>query len=443
MPFARVTQPKANRLGSRTLSPTYGPNLMPVSLNLVRSSTVGVLVAVAACKGATDPGNGGSQPAVRNQLPRALSSAEVQVASAANAFSFALFRQVSGAQPDSNVFLSPLSASFSLGMALNGARTGTFDAMRTALQLGEATQSDINTGYHGLLDVLDSLDQSVAFTIANSIWYRNTFTFDPTFLDAGRNYFDATIAGLDFTNTTGSLATINGWVNDKTAGKIPTILDEITADQVMFLINAIYFKGSWRSRFDPNLTATAAFTASTGVVQQAQMMQVDDTLSYATVNGAEAIDLPYGDKAFSMTVVLPPEGQTLDAFASSLTESAWQSMVGALQPRKAPFFFPKLQLSYERLMTPDLTALGMGVAFSDVADFSGMSSATGLSIAFVKQKTFIDIDEEGTEAAAVTATGIQATDAPVALRVDRPYLFVIRDRLTGTILFIGKVNRMP
>jgi serpin B len=174
-------------------------------------------------------------------------------------------------------------------------------------------------------------------------------------------------------------------------------------------------------------------------------MTFDDTISYATVSGAEVVDLPYGNKAYSMTVVLPPQGASLDAFASALTESQWETYISALQPRKAPLYMPKLKMSYERTLNPDLAALGMGVAFTDMADLSGITVPGGpsLSIAFVKQKAYVDINEEGTEAAAVTVTGIQVTSAPMPVRIDRPYLFAIRERLTGTILFVGKVNRMP
>jgi serine protease inhibitor len=397
---------------------------------------------VAGCRGSTEPR--GNTPPVLESLPRSLTTAEAQVSSAANGFSFALFREVSKAEPHRNVFISPLSASFSLGMTLNGARGGTFDAMRTALQHGSASQGDINAGYRGLLDLLGELDPAVALTIANSIWYRNNFAVSTAFKSTAEQYFDATVQGLSFADVTGSLATVNGWVNDKTAGKIQTILDDIRDEDVMFLINAIHFKGSWRSRFDASKTASAPFMSSTGATQQARMMFLDDSVSVGSANGATVLDLPYGNRAFSMTVVLPPTGTSLDAFAGTLTAGQWNGLVASLHVAKVPVRMPKLSFEYERTLNNDLTALGMGLAFTDLADFTGLQATPtgGLLLTFVKQKAFVDINEEGTEAAAVTVTGVGLTSAPMPVNVDRPYLFVIRERLTGTILFMGKVNRV-
>jgi serine protease inhibitor len=410
----------------------------------VRRWTVACLALTAlACKSSNEP-KGGDQPAELSQLPRNLTSAETKVVSSANAFTFALFRETAAAEPNANVFLSPLSASLSLGMTLNGARTTTFDAMRTALQFGQASQADINAGYRGLIDMLSDLDPSVKFTIANSIWYRNTLPVASAFLDAARTSFDAKAEGLDFANQTASLATINGWVNEKTGGKIPTVLDEIRDEHVMFLANAIYFKGSWRDKFDKANTRAGTFTPATGAAQTVQLMTRTGEIANGEVNGARVIDLPYGNSAFSLTAVLPPTGTTVDAYAASLTQTQWDALVASLHERSVPIVFPKLRMEYERQLKPDLTALGMGIAFTDFADLSGLTSTgQALSIGFVKQKTFVEIDEEGTEAAAVTVTGVVVTSAPTPIEFNRPFVFAIRERLTGTILFIGKINRIP
>jgi serpin B len=399
---------------------------------------------VAACRGSTDP-SGGNQPPVREQLPRALTSAERQVVNSGNAFTFALFREVSATEANANVFISPMSASFSLGMTLNGARGATFDGMRQALQFGTTSQTDINAGYRGLIDLLGSLDPAVSLTVANSIWYRNTFAASPAFTEAARTFFDARVDALDFNNAAASLATINSWVNDKTKGKITAILNEIRPDDVMFLVNAIHFKGNWRTRFDPSKTRPGTFTPATGSAQQAQMMNLFDNVSVAGVGGATAVDLPYGNAAWSMTLVLPPEGTSLDAYVATLDEARWDALVGPLHQTRIDLHLPRLKMDYKILLNPQLTALGMGLAFSDFADFSGFQAAGGggLNLSFVLQKAYVDINEEGTEAAAVTVTGVQTVSMPPSIRFDRPYLFAIRERLTGTILFIGKINRMP
>src|SRR5438034_1332995 len=204
-------------------------DLFEVPMNSVRRSVIATLAAygVAALTGC-----GGRDPvsppaAALTSLPRELSGAEHKVIDASNTFSFALFGRISGTQRDTNVFISPLSASFSLGMTLNGAANQTFDEMRAALQFGGATQQEINDGYKSLIALLTSLDPAVIMQIANSIWYKNTFPFNQSFLDAGKTYFNADVRPLNFADATGSLATINGWVNDQTKGKIPKILDEI------------------------------------------------------------------------------------------------------------------------------------------------------------------------------------------------------------------------
>jgi serpin B len=386
-------------------------------------------------------------PAAVTALPRALTQAESGLRDAANAFSFALWNRVNGTQADSNVFLSPLSATFALGMTLNGAAGATYDEMRAALQLGGLSEAEVNTGYKSLLALLTSLDATVDMRVANSIWYRQTFAFHQSFLDAGRTYFDAEIAGLDFTNAAAALATINGWVSEHTNGRIPSIIDEIRDEHVMFLINAIYFNGSWRERFDPAETRDDTFRSSDGATQPARLMHRRDTIAYAESPAWQAVDLPYGNTAFTMTVVLPREGTDIETLAGSFDATTWNTLTAALEQQQVDLLLPKVKLSYERTLNDDLTALGMQRAFiGNVADFTRMSPAGDqLYIDFVKQKTFVDIHEEGTEAAAATAVGVGVTSAPLVydVRVDRPYLIVLRERLSGTVVFMGKIARMP
>lgn len=404
------------------------------------------VVAAAACSDATGPGTKGTQPTELKTLPRALTTSEMQVRDASNAFSFALLAKVDAAMPTDNVFLSPLSASFALGMTMNGAAGTTFTEMRSALQFGTLAQPEINASYRSLVALLLSLDNSTTLSVANSIWYRNTFAFNTTFFDTTSKYFGATVKSLNFNDKPASLSAINGWVNTATNGRIPTVLDDITSDQVMFLINAIYFKGTWRDQFKVAETSTGTFTTSTGATQSASLMHRTDEMSYAESSAYQAVDLPYGNGAFSMTVLLPKAGSDVNAFAASLSTTSLQTIVAGMHPSLVNLTLPKLKLSYERTLNPDLQALGMVSAFnSATADFSGMRPARDVFISFVKQNTFVDVNEEGTEAAAVTTVGAVATSAPVAvdMRVNRPYMFVIRERLSGTLLFIGRIVRMP
>jgi serpin B len=406
-------------------------------------ATLGVAL-VLACSGATEPRPGEPSP-VLEALPRALSAGEQKIIAANNDFSFSLFRRLGAAEADSNVFVSPLSASMALGMAMNGASGTTFDEMRATLGFGTASESEIDQGYKSLIALLRGLDPGVDFRIANSIWAREGFPVTPSFLDAGRTWFDAQAATLDFASP-GAVKSINDWVSTATAGKIPTILDQIRSDEVLFLINAIYFKGSWRAKFDPALTVDAPFHGIAGD-QPAKLMHREGTIRYLQTPTFSAVDLPYGNSAYSMSVVLPNTGQSVDAVLASLQADSWSAWAAQFRDAEIDLHLPRLELAWERMLIPDLQTLGMRAPFqANGADFSRMSPlGDQLFISTVKQKTYVKVNEEGTEAAAATSVGMTATSAPLrtAFRVDRPYVFVIRERLSGTILFLGAIRRMP
>ena len=406
-----------------------------------RAAFVVAAGSLSACSDATGP-----TPALTS-LPRELTTGERQVLRAGNEFSLSLFRQLARAQPGKNVFVSPLSASMALGMTMNGARGTTLDAMRSTLGVGTGDLQQINAGYKGLIELLRGLDPSTTFQLANSIWYRNEFPVRQTFVDAVRAAFNAEVRGLNF-NDPSSLTTINGWVNSNTQGKIPSILDAISPNDQMYLINAIYFKASWRTRFDPAKTRPGPFRASDGSTQTVNMMHRDPTpgvrdkvFSFPRLYTAE---LGYGNDAFAMTILLPERGANMDSVAAALTTDRWNEITGMLDASTGTVLgvtLPKFSLTYDRLLNDDLEALGMGIAFGDGADFSGLSSSP-VYISYVKQKAFVDVNESGTEAAAVTNVALAASTPP-SLDVDRPFIFVIRDRFSGTILFMGKMNKIP
>ena len=413
---------------------------------VARTLSLAVILALAAaCSGATEPDSNEPRP-VLDALPRPLTAGEQRVIGAANDFSFALFRRLSTAQQGDNVFTSPLSATMALGMAMNGAAGTTHDEMRTTLGFGAtAPEAEIGESYKSLIALLRGLDPSVDFRIANSIWYRTGFPVHQSFLDAGRDWFDARVSAIDF-GSPAAVPTINDWVSQATVGKIPTILETIRDDQIMFLINAIYFKGSWRTKFDPARTIDAPFHAIDGD-QPAKLMFRDGTMRYLQTGDFQAVDLPYGNDAYAMTVVLPNEGRSIDAVASSLQSASWTQWMTQFRDAEVDLHLPRFKLAWERGLIPDLESLGMRAAFVDGgADFTRLSPAgRQLFISVVKQKTYVDVNEEGTEAAAVTNVGISLTSMPVRVpfRVDRPFIVVLRERLSGTILFMGKIVRMP
>lgn len=408
----------------------------------MKNTSILLLALATGCGLFTDPGTDGP-PAQLTSLPRALTEDEIRVSRAANQFAFTLFERLNAAQPDENVFVSPLSVSFSLGMTMNGAAGGTLDQMRQTLGFGAAELDEINEGYRSLLALEGSLDPSTTFDIANSVWYRQDFTVNQSFIDQVKQVFDAEVRAAPFTDATKT--EVNDWVSSATNGKIPTILDEIHPDDVMFLINAIYFKGSWRDQFDKARTTSGPFESITGE-QMVPMMNRDEgegKIRYGATTTARIGELTYGNGAFVMTIVVPDQGAGIDELVAGLDTAAWSALLGRMTEADYAVRLPKFKLEYNRQLKEDLIALGMEVPFSEhLADFSRMT-AQQVYIAFVQHKTFVDVNEEGTEAAAVTNTGMRPTSLPPCLCVDRPFVFAIRERFSGTILFMGKIVRIP
>jgi serine protease inhibitor len=398
------------------------------------------LLLFTACK---SPFGNDDLPPLLTQLPRQLSTAELRVIDASNAFAFDLLREVTRTLPaDSNVFLSPLSASMALGMALNGANGETFDSMQAALRLTGMSEAEINQGYKDLIALLLGLDSSTEMRIANSMWGHQGFQILPGFIDAGKTFFDAETGTLDFASPT-AVSTINDWVSRKTNGRIPTLLEQISREEVLFLINAIYFKGRWRDAFERDETRPAPFYAATGATRTVQLMSQEDSLRYHESAEYQAVDLLYGNGAFAMTVLLPREGHTPAELLAGLNAETWKDLAGRFQIQDMQLGLPRFRLEYSRKLAEDLTTLGMGIAFDRTrADFYRIADVRPdrLFITRVDQKTFVDVNEEGTEAAAATAVGIGTTSAPPAMVVDRPFLFAIRERLSGTVVFLGVMN---
>jgi serpin B len=307
------------------------------------------------------------------------------------------------------------------------------------------TLEQVNDAYRELIALLRSVDRGVDFRIANSVWTRQNFPIRPEFLERTHASFDAESRSLDF-GAPSSVDVINAWVKTATNGKIPTIVEQIPPDMVAYLINAIYFKGSWRSRFDAAQTSPAPFTSAGGTTQMAPAMNQTHDFAWYRGNGFEAVDLPYSRGAFSMTVILPDPGSSPAAVLERLDADTWAQLAAFPSTSEVALRLPKFTLEDEHALIPALQSLGMRDAFDDSrADFSLLSPVGGLVISEVKQKTFVDVHEEGTEAAAVTSVGIVETSAPQQrpFVVDRPFLFVLRERFSGAILFMGRIGTLP
>ena len=395
-----------------------------------------VILASGAC---SEEPTGPEEVAPITELPRALSAVEREILAASNRFAFSLGRELVPASPTDNLFFSPLSASMLLGMVLNGADGRTYAQMRSALAFEGLSQQQINQGYSDLIELLLELDPTVTIDLGNSIWAQQGLPVLPDFLDRVRSSFDAEAVNVSFADP-GTLPRINKWASDATRGRIETIFDELPANTVMVLLNAIYFKASWTDHFDPARTQTAPFTRPDGSRVTADLMYQDySALPMRRGDGVTVAELPYGGGAFTMVVALPDAGTSANDVLKGLTADKWSRWMGELSPGRVVVRLPKFELEWEKELNAPLQKLGMVDAFGGGADFRRLTPGGGVWLDVVKQKSFVKVDEEGTEAAAVTG-GIMVTSLPPEIRVDRPFVFALRERLSGTILFMGVVN---
>ena len=383
--------------------------------------------------------NGGTGPA--QPPPRELTSIEKSIVAADNSFSFMLLGGVNKEEQGKNLFISPFSVSMALGMTLNGASGTTRTTMQQTLGFAGLSEPDINQSYKTIIPYLKDLDPTLIFQVANSIWYRPTLMVEQDFIRVNKDSFGAEVNSIDFSNQ-GAPRTINDWVNRNTQGKIASIVpDPIPREIVMYLINAIYFKGTWKYQFDKKLTTDDVFTVPNGSTTPCKMMVQEGTFQYFNNSAVQGVDLPYGDAGFSMTILLPSPGSSVDGLFERLTQQQWGAWISTLVPQAGTVFLPKFKIEYEKKLNDVLKGLGMGIAFSDLADFTRIDKRGALAISEVRHKTYVEVDEEGTEAAAVTSVGIGTTSfgGTFVMRIDRPFVFVIRESHSETILFMGKV----
>jgi serine protease inhibitor len=375
-------------------------------------------------------------------------SAEAKrLSDAHNRFGFKLFNKISSTDFGENIFISPASAAFALAMLYNGSEGTTRAEMTDALELGTFSLEEVNEANASLMASLNEGDSSVELAVANSIWCRNTFQFRQDFLERTSKSYAAEIAALDFDDT-GAVDIINGWVKESTRDKIKSIVDEISPLDVMFLINAVYFKGSWTYPFLENLTSDGAFNLLDGSTVDIPMMQQTEDFRYFETGEFQAIRLPYGDESFSMLLFLPAAESGLEKFAADLSRENWAEWQNQFRSRDVNIVMPRFKLEYDRMLNEPLEALGMKTAFNgELADLTGLwdpaeVSSQNLYVSFVRQKTFLEVNEEGTEAAAVTGIGVSIASMPpppVQMKVDRPFFCAIVDDTTGLILFMGAI----
>lgn len=356
-------------------------------------------------------------------------------------FAFDIFKQLDKEDGKQSIFISPLSISTALTMTYQGAGTTTKEAMAKALGYSGIYDEMLNETYKNLIRFLRQLDKKVELNISNSLWVREGESIKEDFLSVNKDIFDAPVTALDFSKENAA-DQINNWISDSTKKKIEKMVDSpIPANIVMYLINAIYFKGDWAKQFDKKHTFDAQFHAGDGSTRQVMMMSRNGKVEYGQGDGFKAVRLPYGSGKISMYCILPEETVSINEFIASLDAEKWNIIKNSISEREqVQLQLPRFKLEYGiKNLNDSLTALGMGEAFTDTADFSGIRE--DICISRVLHKAVIEVNEEGSEAAAATVVEIRETAAvePLAFIADRPFVFIISDDDTGTILFMGKL----
>jgi len=363
-----------------------------------------------------------------------------EVITADNSFGFNLYKKlVAEADPGTNLMISPLSVSQALAMTYNGAAGDTKTAMEEAMQTAGIDRDELNQLNKTLVTALLAHDPKVTLEIANSIWYRNDFTILDDFVQRNEDYYDAVVHAMDFTDS-GCKDVINNWVDEKTHGKIDEIVKEIKPESFMFLINAIYFKGVWKYEFAKKDTKATPFYLEDGTSVDVNMMHRKIDVNRLSNDLFTSVELPYGEGNWRMFLFLPESGKTLKEVEDLLTPENWNLwMTQYSEVKELELYMPRFKFAYEESLKNSLAAMGMDVAFTDQADFSGILQGGGLMISDVKHKTFVGVNEEGTEAAAVTSVEIVFTSIGENIYLNKPFLFAIAEKSSGTILFLGKL----
>ncbi len=358
-------------------------------------------------------------------------------------FGFKLFSKLFHTSGQQNIFISPTSVAIALNMLYNGASGETQQAMAKALELQGMSLQELNQDNKALKETLLNPEPEVQLTIANSLWAEQGVIFRPEFLQKNQQFYQAKITNLDFASPVAA-DEINEWVKQSTHSKITRIIDKIKPNEVLFLLNAIYFKGNWTTRFNRNQTVSQPFHLLDGTIKQQSMMSQSGRYRYYENDQLQAVSLPYGKERLSLYLFLPKQNSSLKTFSQQLNTENWEQWMDQFSKRQGSIQIPRFKSDYGVELNDTLKALGMSRAFDPTrADFTAMTS-TPVTISQVKHKTFVEVNEEGTEAAAATSVGIARTSAylpqqPFRMVVDHPFFCAIRDNQTKTVLFIGSI----
>jgi serine protease inhibitor len=374
-------------------------------------------------------------------VPINLTTDQVSVIASENSFALDIFRKiVENSAESENVIISPLSISSALSMTLNGSGGSTRTAMLEALRMKGLTSDIINNSYRDLTNALLTVDKRVLISIANSVWIENNFVVKKPFTDILTNYYIADYRSFNISDPLVPKQ-VNSWVEGKTNGLIKNMIDKLDPNTVMLLANAIYFKGKWNSQFDKEKTVQGSFYKPSGTIVQVPVMKQTSDFKIYIGEGFTLAEFPYGQGNFVMDVIVPDNNNGIKNTLSLINDNSLKVWISQMSERKTELSFPRFKYGYKKELKDILSDMGMGLAFTENADFSNISDLPTL-ISFVLHQAFIETNEEGTEAAAATIVGIGVTSMPAGpfvLNINHSFLYIIRETTTNSILFMGKV----
>jgi serine protease inhibitor len=376
-----------------------------------------------------------------NPVPILLTSDQVSLIESENSFAFDIFKKINeNSEVSENVIISPLSISYALSMTLNGADGSTRDAMLEALRVVGSTPEIINNSYKNLSEALLNIDKRVLITIANSVWIEQNFIVKKPFTDILTEFYNAESKSFDITDPLAPKE-MNVWIESKTNGLIKNMVDKLNDNSVMILINAIYFKGKWKSQFDIANSVQGLFYKPGGASAEVPMMKQTRDFKIFTGEGFVMAEFPYGQGNFVMDILLPDDKNGLNSILPLLNDNNYKEWLNTMSEKKIDLTFPRFKYGYKKQLKDILTNMGMGIAFTDNADFLNISDSD-LLINDVTHQAFIETNEEGTEAAAATIVDIGTTSMPadpIVFNIDHAFIYIIRETTTNSILFMGKV----
>ena len=398
-------------------------------------ASLGLLAASVSC------GKIGGDDAKTNPYkPLELSSKSAEILQKGHSFSLDFLDRVDSSVR-TNYVVSPLSMQFLLGMVLNGANGETADEICTVLGYGRGEKEAVNEYCYSMLSQLPVMDKKTDLGIANALFADNSLPVLSSYKTTVSKYYRPEIANLDFSDRRNSLNTINRWCSENTKGMIDNMIDELDPNVSLYLFNALYFKGMWQEKFNKASTASELFTCESGQKTRLAMMKQKQDHPYAENEVFQSVSLSYGNSAYTMTVLLPKPGYGTSDVISFLKEIGWDEFRYSLHSSEVDLWLPRFETAYKFEAKKILSEMGMNLAFESGADFSALSE-NPLFLQFVNQNAVIRVDEEGTEAAAITEGGFGEMAPPpipsATFHADHPFLYLISERGTGAILFAGK-----